>query len=526
MSRAEDWAADVERHPDRHCAAVRAAVARQRRDLAGLAGWRFEEKRGERVIRFVERLPRVKGRAGRLVLEGWQCWWLSTLFGWVDHNGLRRFQECHLWVPKKNGKSTIAAAIALYCLCADGEGAPEIYVAAAKMEQARIVADVAHAMARGSPALRSTFALALTGGSSARPPHLRCGRNGGTLRPLARDHAGSQDGLDVHAAIVDEIHAHRTPDMYQILAQGTAGRAQPLTLITSTAGFDLEGIGKKRYDALVDVLRGRDDNDGLFGCIWEADDSDDWRAESTWRKANPNLGVSVNIRSLEQQRTNDEHVFRVKRLNQWASSHRQWMDMSAWRLAARPDLAPPAGAPIWVGVHVSAGAEPSAGCALWFEDDDWRAVFRVWVPSAAAGRYEEEMERSGVHRIQLDDIADWVLSWGDAVRAVCLDPRASGPLATVWGRPDLPSQRLLADAAVAGLGRQRRLPAQRLGRRRPYAPGYGRGRPRRRVEQLPRPRRSSRAHRCGDRAAPVRRRGNRVARARARARARPVHRPV
>ncbi len=367
------------------------------------------------------------------MLEGWQCWWLSTLFGWVDAAGLRRFQEAHLWVPKKNGKSTLAAAVALYCLCADTEGTPEIYVAAAKMEQARIVADIAHAMARRSPGLRSAFALTLTGGSSARPPHLRCGLNDGVLRPLARDQAGSQDGLDVHAAIVDEIHAHRTPDMYQILAQGTASRAQPLTVITSTAGFDLEGIGKKRYDALVDVLRGRDVNDGLFGCVWEADESDDWRAQSTWRRANPNLGViSVTIRSLEQQSSNDEHVFRVKRLNQWASSHREWMDMSAWRLAARTDLSPPPGAPIWIGVHVSAGAEPSAGCAMWFDGDDWRAVFQVWVPAAAAGRYEEEMDCSGEHRIRLDDITDWLLSWGDAVRAVCIDPRASGPLATVW----------------------------------------------------------------------------------------------
>ena len=123
----------------------------------------------------------------------------------------RRFTEAQMWVPKKNGKSTLAAAVALYLLCADGERSPEIYIAAAKMDQARIVAEIAHAMARRSRGLRGAFGLGLTGNSSARAPHIKCARNDGILRPLARDQSGTQDGLDVSGAVVDEIHPNSAP---------------------------------------------------------------------------------------------------------------------------------------------------------------------------------------------------------------------------------------------------------------------------------------------------------------------------
>ena len=293
----ERWAASVERDPHLHCEAVRLAVARQRRDLRDPpSGCVFDDSLAHKVITFIELLPLVKGRHTQFGLAPWQAWWVGVLFGWRSQK-VRRFTEAHLWVPKKNGKSSLAAAVALWMLCMDGEAAPEIYVAATKMDQARIVAEIAHAMVRQSKALRSSFQLELTGNSSARPPHIKCGFNGGLLRPLARDQSGTQDGLDVSCAVIDEIHAHTTREIYDLMAQGTASRAQPLVLITSTAGFNSAGIGRQRQDALLRVLRGEQSAEHMFGVIWTIDDADDaedgWRRPTTWAKANPNLGVAV-----------------------------------------------------------------------------------------------------------------------------------------------------------------------------------------------------------------------------------------
>lgn len=444
------WADGVEREPGAHCEAVRLAVARQRRDLADPpAGCRFAVERAERTIRFVERLPLVKGRrhaGGRLALAPWQIWWLGTLFGWVDADGLRRFTEAQLWLPKKNGKSSLAAAVALYLLVADSEEAPEVYTAATKMDQARIVADIAHKMSRRSDGLRGAFNLKLTGNSSARAPHIHCGRNDGVLRPLARDQSGTQDGLDVSGAVVDEIHAHQNRDIYDLLTQGTASRAQPLVLITSTAGFDGAGIGRQRQDALLDVLRRDKSNDALFGAVWTIDDEDDegdgWREENAWAKANPNLGVSVTWRSLrslyvDAKNTGSETTFRVKRLNRWASGSRAWMDMAKWRRCARPGLAPTGRC--WAGVQLAPGAEPSVACAMWLDGERWSSAFRVWLPErgrAAHAAYEQWIAAGWVvetpgARVNVEAVAAWLRGL-DGLAAVCLDPRTSGPIGSVW----------------------------------------------------------------------------------------------
>ena len=457
--RAAAWQREVERHPDAHCAGVRLAVARHVHDLESLADYRFDLDSGARVVRFIERLPVVKGRAKRLVLQGWQCWWVVTLFGWLDAGGHRRFREAQLWVPRKNGKSTLAAAIALWLLCCDGEEAPEVYTAASKMDQARIVADIAHRMARRQTDLREWAGLRLAGNSNARPPHIVARRNDGILRPLARDQQGSQDGLDVSGAIVDEIHAHPLSSTYDALTHGTGARSQPLIVITSTAGYNAAGVGKARYDALMRVLRGEQQNERLFGIPWAADEDDDWHDERVWRRVNPGVGRTVTLDSLRQAHTEAENThaantFRVKRLNQWTSIMRQWMDMAMWRRCGRSDLAPPAGARVWAGVHLSAGNELSAGALLWMEGDAWRTTFRCWAPARVSDRrrsIEAWIEsgaviRSGGTRIRVEDVTTW-LSGIEGLAAVCLDPRSSGPLSVVWEPLGLPCVDVLATPA-------------------------------------------------------------------------------
>ena len=460
LDRAAAWERDVVENPHNHCVTVRQAVARQISDLETSRHYRFDAHLAERPIKFIERLPWVKGRShagNTVVLAGWQCWWVATAFGWVDEHGMRRFSEAQMWVPRKNGKSTVAAAIALYLLIADGELAPEVYVAATKMEQARIVAEIAFAMARQTPALVRAGGLSLTGNSSARPPHLATAR-GGILRPLARDQSGSQDGLDVSGAVVDEIHAHPSTHLYDALAQATGARRQPLLLVTSTAGFNADGIGRQRYDALKSVLDGRQRNDHLFGVIWAADAGDDWNDEAAWARANPNLGISVTRKSLRALHTDACNTgagaaFRVKRLNRWEAATREWMDMTQWRRCARPGLAPNAGERVWAGVHVSPGAETSAGCAMWFADEVWCSAFRVWLPADGVRAQFEPwlasgaLVRSGSHSVRLDDVAEWLESLGDGLAAVCLDPRASGPLASVWDPRGLPCVDVLTTPA-------------------------------------------------------------------------------
>lgn len=314
------------------CRWVKLACQRQLDDLKRKDWeWRFDKDRAARICRFVELLPHVKGRwkAPRIELEPWQCFEYTTIFGWVDADGNRRFRRAYTEVPRKNGKSTLAAAVGLYMLAADGEPGAEIYSAATTRDQAKISWEIARSMARRSPQMLSAYGIEPLAHSIA------IASEAAFFRPLSRD-ADTLEGLNVHAAIVDELHAHKTREVFDVLNTATGSRRQPLIFIITTAGDNRAGVCYELREYVCNILAGRHQDERFFGIIYTIDESDDWTSPAAWRKANPNYGVSVlveDISALARQaaaNAEEQNSFLTKRLNIWVSVGTAYFNMLAW----------------------------------------------------------------------------------------------------------------------------------------------------------------------------------------------------
>ena len=206
---------------------------------------------------------------------------VGCLFGWQRADGLRRFRTAYCAVPRKNGKSTLSAGIGLYLLVADGEHGAEIYSAATSRDQARIVFDEAKRMVGSSPALKRRVGILIN--------NLHVAATTSRFMPLSSD-ASTMDGLNVHGAIIDELHAHRTRHVVDVLETATGARRQPLLFEITTAGYDRHSICFEHHDYSIKVLQGIVRDDAWFAFIAAADENDDWTDPAVWRKANPNFG--------------------------------------------------------------------------------------------------------------------------------------------------------------------------------------------------------------------------------------------
>lgn len=295
---------------------VALACERHLRDLRDGGRWHFDARRAQRVVRFFRLLRHVKGEwAGRpLELEPWQAFIVQSVFGWVTAEGRRRFRVALLEIARKNAKSTMGSGIGLYLLLADDEAGAEVYAAATAREQARIVFDGSVEMLRAAPGLaRHARILA----HSIVVPATRS-----KFRPLSSD-SNKLDGLNVHGAIVDELHAHPNSDLWDVLETATPARRQPLLLGITTAGEERASFAGAQRDYAEAVLRRQADDPGLFAFVAELDAEDDWQDEACWAKANPNLGVSVSLEDLRAKATtaaarpDKQAAFRRLHLNQW-----------------------------------------------------------------------------------------------------------------------------------------------------------------------------------------------------------------
>jgi phage terminase large subunit-like protein len=278
------------------------AAERHLRDLdtAKTRGLVWRPDLAEAAIAFFKLLRHSKGvLAGqRFELQAWQAFIVGSLFGWVKKDGRRRFREAYVELPRKQGKTTLAAGVALLMAFFDREAGSEAFCAATKKDQARLAWDAARAMVLQSPELKrrlEVFAGAITG------------KDGSKLVPLGADE-DTLDGLNVHCAIIDEVHAHRSSGVVDVLKTATGARTQPLIFYITTAGSGRESVCRRLRDYTTRVLEGVVPDDSFFGFIACADPGDDWRDPETWAKANPNLGVSV---SLEQLRADAKQAERV-----------------------------------------------------------------------------------------------------------------------------------------------------------------------------------------------------------------------
>lgn len=257
----------------------------------------FDRDKADYVIEFIERFCKhSKGKwAGKpVILEVWQKALISALFGFVDKKtGMRQYKELLLIVARKNGKSTLSAAIGDYLLMADGEPGPEIYSAATKRDQAKIIWEEAVRMIQKSPALNKRCKCLVS--------KIRCMANNGVFAPLASD-TNNQDGLNIHGALIDELHAIKDKNTYDVLVDGMSAREQPLCVITSTAGTVRDNIFDLKYEEGANIVAGYGDPEGyhdetILPVIYELDKRSEWTNPDCWMKANPSLGT---IKSREQ----------------------------------------------------------------------------------------------------------------------------------------------------------------------------------------------------------------------------------
>lgn len=330
MHKVERYIDDVQSGAVPVCEHVRNAVARYVADRA--AGWGFSETYAEHAIEFIEQLEHSTGEyAGRAFeLEPWQAFIVWNLFGFLNEDGSRRFTRAYVEVPRKNGKSTFSSALMLYGLIADDEPAAQVYSAATKLDQAMMVFGESVRVCQNLPWLSE----ALTVNNSVNNRRILYGQS--IYKPLEWN-PGKQDGLNAHFCCIDEYHAHPNDELYNVIRNSMGARRQPLLFTITTAGFNREAPCYKHRQYCVGVLSGAIKDDALFSVIYTLDEGDDWTDPAVWAKANPNWGISVNPRQLEQGLTeakefvHKEVEFKTKLLNVWTDTAMTWISDSDWK---------------------------------------------------------------------------------------------------------------------------------------------------------------------------------------------------
>jgi phage terminase large subunit-like protein len=292
-------------------------------------GLTFEPASGERVLRFFALLKHSKGEwAGKtFILDDWQRFYLFVLFGWKRADGTRRFRVCYTEIARKNGKSTLSAGIALYLFIGDEEPGAEVYAAATKKDQAKIVWSEAARMVKASKGFRRVV--------NVYKDNMSAESKNAKFEPVGSD-ADTLDGLNVSAAIIDELHAHKTRDVWDVIGTATGSRRQPLIYAITTAGFNRQSVCYEQHDYTEKILEGVIDDDSFFGFIASLDVGDAWDDPANWVKANPNLGVSVKLESLKEQCLKAKqdpmslNAFLRLRLNQWTNNETRWCTFEIW----------------------------------------------------------------------------------------------------------------------------------------------------------------------------------------------------
>lgn len=359
----------------------------------------IDERKGNRECYFLELLPHIKGEwakpiyvdgrftYAKIALEDWQVFIEFQLFAWVHREtGLRRFQRSYEEIARKNAKSTRGAGRMLYMLTADGEPGSHCYSAATTGDQAREVFDVARNMAMREPEFLKRF------GVDVGKHDITVPGTASSFKPLNAE-GSTLDGLNVHGGLVDEVHAHKRRDLWDVLDTATGARSQALLSAITTAGANRAGICYELRDYTLKVLQGVVVDETWFGIIFTIDEGDDWRDPLVWRKANPNLGISVKQEVLEAAcrkaiaMPSAQANFLTKHLNVWVSSDSAWMDMEAWDRCADRSLTldKVKHLPCWIPLDLASKVDVAAAPRLFYDKDQDRyfLISRFYLPERA-----------------------------------------------------------------------------------------------------------------------------------------------
>ena len=349
--------------------------------------YKFDKENGEKICRFAERMPHIKGKwvGSNIVLQPWQCFFFVVLFGWVQKiDGLRRFRKVYAEIPRKNAKSTVGAIIGNYMFSADGEPSAEVYSGATDLKQAHEVFRPAWKMTKKLPGYRNRFGIEL-GGTDKNP---------GNIYSMATDSRFEAvigkpgDGASVHCGIVDEYHEHPTDHVYDCFDTGMGSREQPLLAVITTAGTNTASPCYDRRQQAIKVLNGELINEQLFVLIYTIDKDDDWTDFGNWKKANPGFGVSIFEDFLKSQlqeavqNARKQNILKCKHLNLWSNAADAFFNMVDFEKAARPllSLKDFYGEKAYIGLDLGAKKDLCATMILFKKGVDYYLFSRYYLP--------------------------------------------------------------------------------------------------------------------------------------------------
>jgi phage terminase large subunit-like protein len=361
---------------------VRLACERHLRDLQN-PNLRFDEEKADLAIDFFQALTHSKGEwAGTpVLLEPWQKFIIGSIFGWFRQDGTRRFRKTYTEVARKNGKSLIAAGVGLLLAFFDNEPGAEVYAAATKRDQAKIVWGEARRMVRASDGLKKRITTLVA--------NLHSEATNSKFEPLGADE-DSMDGLNIHGVIIDELHAHKNRKTYDVLNTATGARRQPMMFIITTAGYDRESICWQEHDYGIKILEQTINDESFFAYIATIEPDDDWGDPAVWIKANPNLGVSVKEDKIAEavnkakQVPGEQNALLRLHMDVWTQQADRWIDMATYDACDHPiDPDDLRGRPCYAGLDLSTVKDISA-LELWFppeeEGEPVKILSMYWVP--------------------------------------------------------------------------------------------------------------------------------------------------
>lgn len=323
----------------------------------------YDKQRADRAVNFIRALRHTKGEFYNkpFMLLDWQETIIRDLFGIIREDGTRQFRQAIVFTPKKAGKTELAAAIALYLLCADGEQRAEIYGAAVDRQQASLIYSVAADMIRLTPALKKRCKIL-----DSRKRIIFTPTN--SFYQVLSSDADRAHGVSAHGVLIDEIHNQKNPDLFNVLTKGSGdARRQPIQFVISTAGDNIHSIGYELFQKAKDIIDGRKTDPTIYPVIYAADPDDDWTDPEVWKKANPSLGVTFPIEKLQEacdsakQNPSEVNTFLQLRLNIWTKQAVRWMPMDRWDACNAPvDAEALRGRPCYAGLDLSSTQDLTA----------------------------------------------------------------------------------------------------------------------------------------------------------------------
>lgn len=345
----------------------------------------YDEDKANKAIKFISALKHTKGRwAGDpFQLLGWQVKdVLEPLFGTVDENGHRLYRKCYVEVPKKNGKSELGAAVALYLLMADGEFGAEIYSAACDRDQASIVFNVAAYMVEQEEGLDKRLKVLRSTKRIIYPA------TNSFYHVLSAD-AYTKHGYNIHGCIFDELHAQPNRELWDVLTEGSGdARTQPLIFVITTAGYDRNSICYEVHEYARKVKEGIIEDPHFLPVLYGLPEDEDWRDERNWKKVNPSLGQIIPIEKLRASFKEAENIpakqnlFRRLRLNQWTKQETRFIPMEFWdRCSKKSSVKKLKGKTCYGGLDLASSVDIAAFAKVFPDEDGYFDVLmRFWIP--------------------------------------------------------------------------------------------------------------------------------------------------